>query len=207
MPEASFIDDLGADSLDIVELVMAMEEEFDIEIPDDDAEKIQTIGDAISYLEARPRGSMSARAAETPTRRRDGPRLRDAARASTSRRRGKAPWPAGQRRAPDRPFRSRASSRCGSPAECAAERQPRRPARQGGAPPRRGDRVSRWPPREEAIADAGLVVTPASGERVGVVIGTGDRRHRDPARGLQDAARRAARAASRPSSSRCRSPT
>ena len=50
VPEASFVDDLGADSLDIVELVMAMEEEFDIEIPDDDAEKIQTIGDAISYL-------------------------------------------------------------------------------------------------------------------------------------------------------------
>lgn len=50
VPEASFVDDLGADSLDIVELVMAMEEEFDIEIPDEDAEKIQTIGDAISYL-------------------------------------------------------------------------------------------------------------------------------------------------------------
>jgi acyl carrier protein len=50
VPEASFIDDLGADSLDIVELVMAMEETFDIEIPDDDAEKIQTIGDAISYV-------------------------------------------------------------------------------------------------------------------------------------------------------------
>ncbi|HEX9814134.1 MAG TPA: acyl carrier protein [Myxococcota bacterium] len=49
-PGASFIDDLGADSLDIVELVMAMEEEFDIEIPDDDAEKIQTIGDVISYV-------------------------------------------------------------------------------------------------------------------------------------------------------------
>jgi acyl carrier protein len=52
-PEASFIDDLGADSLDIVELVMAMEEEFDIEIPDDDAERIQTIGDALSYLKER----------------------------------------------------------------------------------------------------------------------------------------------------------
>jgi acyl carrier protein len=49
-PGASFIDDLGADSLDIVELVMAMEEEFDIEIPDDDAERIQTIGDVISYV-------------------------------------------------------------------------------------------------------------------------------------------------------------
>ena len=47
---ASFIDDLGADSLDIVELVMSLEEEFDIEIPDEDAEKIQTIGDAIDYL-------------------------------------------------------------------------------------------------------------------------------------------------------------
>jgi acyl carrier protein len=52
-PEASFIDDLGADSLDIVELVMAMEEEFDIEIPDDDAEKIRTIGDAFAYVEER----------------------------------------------------------------------------------------------------------------------------------------------------------
>ena len=50
VPEASFVDDLGADSLDIVELVMAMEEEFDVEIPDDDAEKIQTIGSALSYL-------------------------------------------------------------------------------------------------------------------------------------------------------------
>ena len=50
VPEASFIDDLGADSLDIVELVMAMEETFDLEIPDDDAEKIQTIGDAFSYV-------------------------------------------------------------------------------------------------------------------------------------------------------------
>jgi acyl carrier protein len=53
VPEASFIDDLGADSLDIVELVMAMEEAFDIEIPDDDAEKLQTIGDAVGYLKAR----------------------------------------------------------------------------------------------------------------------------------------------------------
>jgi acyl carrier protein len=53
VPEASFIDDLGADSLDIVELVMAMEETFDIEIPDDDAEKIQTIGDAFAYVKER----------------------------------------------------------------------------------------------------------------------------------------------------------
>lgn len=51
--ESSFVEDLGADSLDIVELVMAMEEEFDIEIPDDDAEKIQTIGDAIAYVRER----------------------------------------------------------------------------------------------------------------------------------------------------------
>ncbi len=53
VPEASFIDDLGADSLDIVELVMAMEEEFDVEIPDEDAEKIQTIGGAIAYLKGK----------------------------------------------------------------------------------------------------------------------------------------------------------
>ena len=48
--EASFIDDLGADSLDIVELVMALEEEFDIEIPDNDAEKVVTVGDVVDYI-------------------------------------------------------------------------------------------------------------------------------------------------------------
>ena len=51
--EAHFIDDLGADSLDTVELVMAFEEEFDIEIPDEDAEKLETVGDAIKYLDER----------------------------------------------------------------------------------------------------------------------------------------------------------
>ena len=51
-PEASFIDDLGADSLDQVELVMALEEEFDAEIPDEEAEKISTVQDAISYIES-----------------------------------------------------------------------------------------------------------------------------------------------------------
>ncbi len=49
-PSASFIDDLGADSLDIVELVMAIEKSFDIEIPDEDAEKIATVQDAIDYV-------------------------------------------------------------------------------------------------------------------------------------------------------------
>ena len=48
--DSSFIDDLGADSLDIVELIMAFEEEFDIEIPDEDAEKIKTVVDAVNYL-------------------------------------------------------------------------------------------------------------------------------------------------------------
>jgi acyl carrier protein len=51
-PEASFIDDLGADSLDIVELIMALEEEFDLEIPDKDAEKIVTVNDAVEYIKA-----------------------------------------------------------------------------------------------------------------------------------------------------------
>ena len=51
--KASFIDDLGADSLDIVELVMAMEDSFDVEIPDEDAEKIQTIGSAVAYLKGK----------------------------------------------------------------------------------------------------------------------------------------------------------
>lgn len=50
VPEASFVDDLGADSLDQVELIMAMEEEFDISIPDEDAEKIATVKDAIDYI-------------------------------------------------------------------------------------------------------------------------------------------------------------
>ncbi|MBI4409184.1 MAG: acyl carrier protein [Gemmatimonadetes bacterium] len=49
-PEASFVEDLGADSLDTVELVMAFEEEFGLEIPDEDAEQLQTVGDAIRYL-------------------------------------------------------------------------------------------------------------------------------------------------------------
>jgi acyl carrier protein len=52
-PEASFIEDLGADSLDIVELIMALEEEYDLEIPDEDAEKIQTVQDVISYIQGR----------------------------------------------------------------------------------------------------------------------------------------------------------
>ncbi|MEA3560498.1 MAG: acyl carrier protein [Candidatus Omnitrophota bacterium] len=50
-PGSSFIDDLGADSLDTVELVMALEEEFGVEIPDEDAEKITTVGQAIKYIE------------------------------------------------------------------------------------------------------------------------------------------------------------
>lgn len=52
-PEASFINDLGADSLDIVELVMAFEQAFNISIPDEDSEKIQTVGDVYKYLEAK----------------------------------------------------------------------------------------------------------------------------------------------------------
>ena len=54
--KASFIDDLGADSLDNVELVMAFEEEFDIEIPDDAAEHIQTVGDAVKFISEKRRG-------------------------------------------------------------------------------------------------------------------------------------------------------
>ena len=53
-PSASFVDDLGADSLDRVELVMAFEEQFDIEIPDEDAEKIRTVQDAMDYIAKQP---------------------------------------------------------------------------------------------------------------------------------------------------------
>ncbi len=52
-PSASFVDDLGADSLDIVELVMAFEEAFDLDIPDEDAEKIKTVKDAVDYIDAK----------------------------------------------------------------------------------------------------------------------------------------------------------
>ncbi|MBC8104820.1 MAG: acyl carrier protein [Cytophagales bacterium] len=52
-PTASFVDDLGADSLDVVELVMGLEEEFDVEIPDEDAEKIATVGDAVTYIDTK----------------------------------------------------------------------------------------------------------------------------------------------------------
>jgi acyl carrier protein len=52
LPEASFVDDLGADSLDLVELIMSMEEEFDIDISDEDAETIATVNDAIAYINA-----------------------------------------------------------------------------------------------------------------------------------------------------------
>ena len=51
--DAKFVEDLGADSLDVVELVMALEEKFDIEIPDDEAEKIQTLNDVVAYIESK----------------------------------------------------------------------------------------------------------------------------------------------------------
>jgi acyl carrier protein len=53
VPTASFVDDLGADSLDLVELIMAMEEAFDIEIPDENAEKLKTVQDAIDYIHSK----------------------------------------------------------------------------------------------------------------------------------------------------------
>ena len=60
-PEASFIEDLGADSLDTVELIMALEEEFDIEIPDEEAEKIKSVQNVIDYILAHP-GAAAAKA-------------------------------------------------------------------------------------------------------------------------------------------------
>jgi acyl carrier protein len=57
MRESSFVEDLGADSLDVVELVMALEEEFEIEIPDEQAEKIVTVGDAVKYIESHAKES------------------------------------------------------------------------------------------------------------------------------------------------------
>ena len=60
-PQASFIEDLGADSLDIVELIMALEEEYDLEIPDEDAEKIQTVEDVTKYIQGKQIGRASCR--------------------------------------------------------------------------------------------------------------------------------------------------
>ena len=57
IPTASFIEDLGADSLDIVELVMTMEEEFDLDIPDEDAEKIKTVNDVVKYITSKTAAS------------------------------------------------------------------------------------------------------------------------------------------------------
>jgi acyl carrier protein len=57
--EASFVEDLGADSLDTVELVMAFEEEFDAEIPDDEAEKLKTVGDTIKYIEEKQKSKSA----------------------------------------------------------------------------------------------------------------------------------------------------
>ena len=67
-PTASFIEDLGADSLDIVELVMAFEEEFSVEVPDEDAEKLQTVGDVMKYIEekASKQGRNAARQLPDP---------------------------------------------------------------------------------------------------------------------------------------------
>jgi acyl carrier protein len=62
-PQASFIEDLGADSLDIVELVMAFEEEFSVEVPDEDAEKLQTVGDVINYIKERAKQQGSPESA------------------------------------------------------------------------------------------------------------------------------------------------
>ena len=65
-PTASFIEDLGADSLDIVELVMAFEEEFSVEVPDEDAEKLQTVGDVIKYIEERAKQAGADSEASIP---------------------------------------------------------------------------------------------------------------------------------------------
>ena len=66
VPEASFVDDLGADSLDLVELIMAMEEAFDIEISDEEAEKLQTVQDSVNYIKAHSWKGMSSRSNPLP---------------------------------------------------------------------------------------------------------------------------------------------
>jgi acyl carrier protein len=98
-PEASFIEDLGADSLDIVELVMEFEKEFNIDIPDEDAEKLRTVGDAIAYLRRRSRADAAAG-------RRHGSWVRSRPSATTWRRPGRALL-AGRRAVPRSPSSTR----------------------------------------------------------------------------------------------------
>ena len=72
-PTASFIEDLGADSLDIVELVMAFEEEFSVEVPDEDAEKLQTVGDVMKYIEEKAVQAVTERRSHSRSRANNSP--------------------------------------------------------------------------------------------------------------------------------------
>ena len=173
VPEASFIDDLGADSLDIVELVMAMEEEFDIEIPDDDAEKHPDDRRRDRLPEGKARGLSACE------RRRAG--VWSSPGSAASRRSGTTSRPPGRARprgAPaSRPIR-RFDVRGAYPvarsrARCAASRRPRRRRLQGGAPARPRDRCSRSPPRARRWPTRASRRGSLDGTRAGVAVGSG----------------------------------
>jgi 3-oxoacyl-[acyl-carrier-protein] synthase II len=201
--KASFVDDLGADSLDIVELVMAFEEAFELEIPDEDAEKIATVGDAVTYIEARKSKSPQAR---NPGRRPAEHRatcavfggFRLAWRAKVCREGGdvisrrvvvtgvglltaigdttEQTWnrSCGE---PQRHFRHRIfrCDRCSTAASPARSSTSIRPASSRKKKSRRWGASSSWPSplRKTPSRISGLKVTEENAERVGVYIGSG----------------------------------
>ena len=184
--DASFVDDLGADSLDTVELVMAFEEEFGIEIPDEDAEKITRVKEAVEYIEAHAKGQeVAAPRDRTACARPDARRWRQSEQASR-RHRHRAGVLGGHRhrgelgRAPRRAAAasgpSRASTRRSSPTQIAGEVKGFDPLQfVEKKDVKKMDIFIQYAmaASQFAMDDCGLAVTPANADRVGVFIASG----------------------------------
>ena len=169
VPEAKFIDDLGADSLDIVELVMALEDEYGIEIPDEDAEKIETVGDAIRYIEEHIKIEHEVTVEKKGRRNRFRPRH---------------PLGVGLDNVWEKIVAGRVGGRPHNEVRCVARTTRRSPARC-----RTSSRRTSYRPKEVrrmdlfiqyalaatkvAVEDAGLDMAKEDAERVGVIVGTG----------------------------------
>ncbi len=170
---ASFVDDLGADSLDTVELVMAFEEAFELEIPDEDAEKIRTVQDAVDYIGKHAKGGEVV--GETRRSDRGGPGFgggphhrRDLGESARRQIRHRPHHPIRRlaTQPPKLPPRSRILTRCSSLRKKMSRRWPA---------------LFTWPWRaaDEAMKTSGLQVTPENANRIGVHHGVGNRRVRN----------------------------